>query len=274
MADPILAFRTVTEMFLVRYSLVSGVLTPTPIAIPMNPANVTLAHGMSNQDLRQTSAKGTDQVVYTYLQESTPELSIEFGAATPDIEAALVNRIATTETNASGWVYFTAVANATTITGRTTGEFGFEVAAQTAATSKALVYYIDPLTKLPKQLTLADSAPTGDQIVIGANLALTLSSTLAATGANIYGWVPAVTFANATRVGSTSPVLYAAFVMGVCFDETVRQLTCNRLSWMPGGNFEKAPTRSLNFRVLPDNADTTGLGYSIRYLRGTVPAQK
>ncbi len=273
MADPILSFRTVTEMFLVRYSLVAGVLTPSPIAIPMNPANVVLAHGMSNQDLRQTSFKGTDEVVYTYLQESIPELSIEFGAASPDIEATLVNRIATTETNAIGWVYFEATANATSVTARTSTEFGFEVAAQTV-NSKALVYYIDPLTKLPKPLTIVASEPTGDQIAIGASLALTLSSVLAATGANIYGYVPAVTFPNATRIGSTSPLLYGAYIMGICFDETVRQLTCNRLSWMPGGNFEKAPTRSITFRVLPDNTDTTGLGYSIRYLRGTVPAKK
>lgn len=273
MADPILAFRTVTEMFLVRYSLVAGVLTPSPIAIPMNPANITLAHGMSNQDLRQTSATGTDQVVYTYLQESTPELSIEFGATTPEIEATLINRIAATEVDAVGWVYFTAVANKTSIAAKSAGEFGHEVAAQTVQ-SKALVYYIDPLTKLAKPLTIVASAPTGDQIVIGANLALTLSSALAATGANIYGWVPTVTFANATKIGSTSPVLYSAFIMGICFDETVRQLTCNRMSWMPGGNFDKAPTRSLSFRVLPDTTDTTGLGYTIRYLRGTVPAQQ
>lgn len=270
MADPIVSFRTVSRMMLVRYGLVSGVLTPYPIAIPMNPENAVLNPGLTNGELKQTSFKGEMQTVLTFLEESNPQLELTFGGATPEIEAAMVNRIAQTETGQQSWVYFEATATATSLPGRVSGQHGHEVALQVAATSLAIVYYIDALTKLARPLTVVDSGPTGDQIVIGANLALTLSPQLVAAGVNIYGWVPGVTFSNSTRVGSNSPVLYGAYLEGVCFDETVRTLTCNRMSWMPGGNFEKAPGRSLTLKVLPDASDTTGLGYTIRYFRGRV----
>jgi hypothetical protein len=236
----------------------------------MNPENAVLNPGLSNEELKQTSFKGETQTVLTFLSESLPELQLTFGGATPEIEAAMVNRIAATETGQQGWVYFEASATGTSIAGRVAGQHGYEVAAQSAGSSAAIVYYIDALTKLAKPLTVVNSGPTGDQIVIGANLALTLSAQLVAAGVNIYGWVPGTTFSNSTKVGAESPVLYGAYLEGVCFDNTVRTLTCNRLSWMPGGNFEKAPQRSLNFRVLPDASDTTGLGYTIRYFRGTV----
>jgi len=274
LADPILAMRSATRMTLVRYSLVNSVLTPTPIALPMNPSSVTLMPGLSNEDLRQTNIYGEDQIVLTFLKESVPELNLEFGAATPEIEAAMINRVAVTEAGTTSFVMFEAVANSEAVLGRTAGEHGFEVALQTADDSQALVYYIDPVSKLHKRITIVDATPTGDQMIIGANLTLTLSPELAATGYNIYGWVPGVTFTNTTQIGSISPLLYGAFIEGVCFDGTVRQCTCGRLSWMPGGDFSKEPTRSLKFRVLPDGADKTGLGYSITYFTGTVPAKK
>lgn len=270
MSDPILSMRTLSRMMLVRYGLVEGVLTPYPIAIPMNPENCVLNPGLSNEELKQTSFKGETQTVLTFLSESLPELQLTFGGATPEIEAAMLNRIAATETGQQSWVYFEATATATSVPARVTGQHGFEVALQAAESSAAIVYYIDPLTKLAKQLEVVDATPTGDQIIIGASLALTLSSALVAAGANIYGWVPGVTFANSTKVGSASPVLYGAYLEGVSFDNTVKTVTCNRLSWMPGGNIEKSPQRTLNFRVLPDSSDTTGLGYSIRTFRGTV----
>jgi hypothetical protein len=236
----------------------------------MNPENAVLNPGLSNSELKQTSFKGETQTVLTFLEESLPELQLTFGGATPEIEAAMLNRIAATETGQQSWVYFEATATATSLPGRAVGQHGYEVAAQTAGSSAAIVYYIDALTKLAKPLTIVNSGPTGDQIAIGANLALTLSSQLVAAGVNVYGWVPGVTFSNSTKVGSESPVLYGAYLEGVSFDNTVKTVTCNRLSWMPGGNIEKAPQRSLNFRVLPDAADTTGLGYTIRTFRGTV----
>lgn len=257
-------------MMLVRYGLVDGVLTPSPIAIPMNPENAVLNPGLSNEELKQTSYKGETQTVLTFLSESNPQLELQFGGATPEIEAAMVNRIAQTETGQQDWVYFEASATATSIPGRVTGQHGFEVALQVAGTSAAIVYYIDALTKLARPLAVVDSNPTGDQLIIGANLALTLSPELVAAGVEIYGWVPGVTFSNSTKIGSNSPVLYGAYMEGVCFDETVRSLTCNRMSWMPGGNFEKTPGRSLTLKVLPDASDTTGLGYTIRYHRGRV----
>lgn len=257
-------------MMLVRYDLVAGVLTPRPIAIPMNPENSVLNPGLSNEELKQTSHKGEVQSVLTYLSETLPELQLTFGGAGPEIEAAMINRIAATETSQESWVYFEASATGPSIAGRVTGQHGFEVALQEEGESEAIVYYIDPLTKLAKPLTVVDATPTGDELIIGANLALTLSAELVAAGADIYGWVPGVTFANSTKIGSATPVLYGAYLEGVCFDETVRTLTCNRLSWLPGGNFEKAPQRSLNFRVVPDASDDTGLGYSIKYFRGTV----
>lgn len=270
MADPILAIRTTTRMFLVRYNLVGGVLTPSPIAIPMNPESVTLNPGMSNGELTQTSYKGEMQTVYTYLESSNPELDINFGAATPEIEAAMVNRIAATETTQTDWVYFEAAATATSLPARATGDFGYEVAAQVEATTEAIVYYIDPLTRLAKPVKVVDATPTGDEIIIGANLALTLSSALVAAGVNLYGWVPGVSFAKSTKIGNQSPVLYGAFIEGVSFNGTVNHLTCNRLSWMPAGSFDKEPKRALKFKVLPDASDTTGLGYTIRYFEGIV----
>lgn len=274
MSDPILAMRSVTKMMLVRYSLVNSILTPTPIALPMNPASATLNPGMSNEDLTQTNEKGETQVVLTYLNQSIPELALEFGAATPEIEAAMINRIAATESGTVSFVHFEATALSTSIQGRIQGEHGYEVQLQQAASSQALVYYINPVTKLHQRVAIVDASPVGDQMIIGEHLAITLSPQLAATGYNLYGWIPAVTFTQTTQISSASPVLYGAFLEGVCFDNTVRQCTCGRLSWMPGGSYTKEPARTLNFRVLPDGADKTGLGYSIGYFPGTVPVRR
>jgi hypothetical protein len=239
----------------------------------MNPAAATLNPGMSNEDLRHTNEKGENQVILTYLNESIPELSLEFAAGTPEIEAAMINRIAATESGTVSFVNFEAVANNTSVAGRISGEHGYEVTLQQAATSEALVYYIDPASKLHKKVEIVDSNPTGDQMIIGANLALTLSPQLAATDYELYGWVPGVIFSETTQITSDSPLLYGAFLEGVCFDNTIRQCTCGRLSWMPGGSFTKEPGRTLNFRVLPDGQDKTGLGYSISYFSGTVPVK-
>ena len=268
MADPLLSFRTITECFLVRYDLVSQVLTPTPIALTSNPDAAVLSPGFSVEDLKQTSCKGESQVILTYLNETIPELSLTFGSATPELEAVLLNRQAEAVTSkADGWVYFSAVANSTSIPAKTTGQFGYDVALQTAATSGALVYYIDPSTKLHQLLTVVDTAPSSqNEIQILANLELVLHADLAATGYNIYGYIPDVTFPNATIINSTSSLLYGCFLMGICFDNTVRQLTCGRMSWIPGGDFTKEPSREVKFRVLENIADSTGLGYDITYV--------
>lgn len=271
MADPLLSFRTVTEAFVVRYDLVGGILTPTPIALPSNPDEAVLAPGFSVEDLKQTSCKGESQVILTYLNETVPELSMSFGSATPEIEAALLNRIAVTEANTEGWVYFSAVADDTAVAAKTAGNFGFDVAAQAPGTSEALVYYIDPDSKLAVPMTIVAGAPAAiNEIAIGASLEITISAALAATGYNLYGWVPGVIFPSTTQVGSASPLLYGAFLMGVCFDGTVRQLTAQRLSWIPGGDFTKEPGRQMKFRILADGADKTGLGYSIGYIPQTL----
>ncbi|NEZ65598.1 hypothetical protein D0962_23050 [Leptolyngbyaceae cyanobacterium CCMR0082] len=266
MADPLASFRTVTDLFLVKYDLVGGILTPTPIGIPSAPSSAVLAPGFTTEDLTQTSCQGPTEVILTYLASTIPELTIGFSSVGPELEAALLNRKAEAVTNEEGWVYFSAVADDTTVAARVDGDFGFSVTAQDA-NSEALVYYFNPDTKLSVPLTIAAGAPAGqDEIQIGAALELTLHADLAATGYQIYGWVPAVVFPNKTKINNRSPLLYGAYMMGVCFDGTVRQLTARRLGWFPGGDFTKEPSREIKFRVLADSNSSTGYGYSIEYI--------
>lgn len=270
MADPLVSFRTVTDLFLVKYELVAGVLTPTPIGIPSAPTSAVLAPGFTTQDLEQTSCQGPTEVILTYLDRTVPELTLGFSSAGPELEAALLNRQAEAVTSETSWVYFTATADAESVPARVDGEFGFSVALQAAATSEAIVYYFDPNTKLSVPLTVVDVAPAAqNEIQIAASLGLTLHADLAATGYQIYGWIPGVTFPNKTKVNDKSPLFYGGYMMGVCFDGTVRQLSCNRLGWFPGGDFTKEPSREMKFRVLADRNSGTGYGYSIDYIPET-----
>lgn len=268
MADPILAFRTVTECFVVRYAYEGSppVLVPKPIALPSNPSNFDLAPGISQTDIKQTSCKGEQQIIFTYGTEVTPEISMSFDVGSIDIESLMINRVPVAGTNFAGWVYFSGIADATSVTGKASGKYGSEVELQVAGDSEAIVYYQNPLTKIAQQLEVVDSAPVGDQIVIGAGLELTLSSALAATGYNIYGWCPA-TFPDATYFGSESIPMLGVWAMGICFDETVKLFTARRCSFQPGGNFTKEPKRDIKMRVLADPRAKTGYGYDVVQLR-------
>lgn len=249
-----------------RYSYVSGVLTPTPIALPANPDSFELNPGIGQQDVTQTSCTGENQIILSYITESKPEISISFGLGTPEIESLIINRVAKAGTNYAGWVYWSAVATSTSVAGKASGKYGNSVTAQSASTTDAQAYYISPLTKLAVPLTIVDSSPVGDQIVIGANLALTLSQELVDDEVNIYGWVPA-TFANVTYMSSETIPMIGVYAIGICFDETVKLFNARRCSFMPGGAFTKDPKRDIKLRVLADGQARTGLGYDIVQLR-------
>lgn len=267
MADPILAFRTITTCFLSRWAFAGSppVLTQYPIALPANPENFEVTPGIELQDIEQTGCTGENQIIYTYPTKTVPEIKLDFGLATPEIESLIIGRLAETVTNHKGWVYFDGVLNSTTVAAKAAGKWGADVLTQAAATSKALVYYIDPETKLAKQISIVDATPTGDQMMIEAGLELTFSSALAATGYNYYGWVPS-THAAATILGSKSIPQVSVYATGICFDDTIREFTAAKCSIRPQGSLPKDVKRSVSLRILADPESTTGMGYSIAYL--------
>lgn len=73
-------------------------------------------------------------------------------------------------------------------------------------------------TKLAQKMTVVASAPaTINEVAIGADMAITISTLLAATGYKVYAWVPQ-TIASATVLSGTPFGLMSLFAMGLSFD--------------------------------------------------------
>jgi len=172
-------------------------------------------------------------------------------------------RVAAVGTSVEGWVYAEFVATSTApYPARAVGMVGKGVTAQTT-TSKAQAYYIDPATKLAQKMTVVASAPTAiNEVAIGADMAITISTLLAATGYNVYAWVPQV-IASATVLSGTPFGLMSLFAMGLSFDNKARIVIARNITRLAGGGVGAETARDLKFRILPDPTDGTGLGYSI-----------
>jgi hypothetical protein len=133
-----------------------------------------------------------------------------------------------------------------------------------AANANPEIYYIDPATKLAKTIEIVAATPVGDQMIIGENLAITLSPELAATGSKIEGWLPQ-TFANVTLATSNLLETFEVKAMGIDFRGKAAFFRARNCSRLAGGDITQQPERQANIRILPDPNDGTGLGFQMLY---------
>lgn len=264
MSDAILGFRTITRAWLERLVLAGDppVLTPKPIGLFLPPESADINPGISQQEINTKTMQGETTTALTYIEQTRPELMLDFGVASPEVESLIHGRVAATKTGQQGFVFFEVDPSGTTVTGRTTGQYGGAITAQDPTTSTAQVYYNDPVTKLAKPVTLVDAAatPAGDQIKIGAGLEITLSPELVEAGNILYGMVP-TTYSG---TGMTSEVigLIGVRLLGIHFDGTVKLFTARYCSLLFGSSIGAEPKRQVKLRILPDANDGTGLGWS------------
>jgi len=259
----LLGFRTINKCFMVRYEYIGTppVLTPRPISILVPPSEAEIDPGVSLGEIKSRNCKGQLQTEFTYKEEVQPTLRLSFDLGGPEIEQMIHGKVVKTATNVATRVLFEAQATDTTIPGRAVGEHGYQVG-PTVDADTAQAYYTDPLTKLSKPLAIVASGPTGDQIAIGENLAITLSTALAGTGAKIYGYVDVVQ-ASATVMSATDMGLVGVYLSGIYHDGTVRELSARYCSLQYGSSLSADGKRQVDLRVLPDANSTSGLGWDV-----------
>jgi hypothetical protein len=263
MSDAIKCFRTITRCGLFRQIDVTGTIVLVPVGLAVPPQSIMVSPGDSIEEPQELALDGREVTSFTYTKAAKAELELKFGMGTLEMEALIHGRVAATGTSIDGWVYAEFVATSVTpYPARAVGMVGKGVTAQTI-TSKAQVYYIDPVTKLAQKMTVVATAPaTINEVEIGADMAITISAALAATGYNVYAWVPQV-IASATILSGTPFGILSLFAMGLSFDNKARIMIARNLTRLPGGGVGAETARDLKFRVLPDPTDGTGLGYSI-----------
>lgn len=238
-----------------------------PIPLPSAPTQISINPNEEELELPDVNCKGEEVIGLTITKGFKPELQMEFPEGIPEMDSFIHGRLVASKTNQTGFVFFetTTVDGITAIAARNDGEIGYEVIAQPASETSQ-VYYIDPLTKLAKNIEIVGTSatPTGDQIKIGAHLAITISPELAELGVNLRGWIPC-TFAKATVITAESLGLLSVYGMGVDFGGRFANLIARNCSRRPGGQFSSDPKRQVNLRILPDPNDGNGLGYQIKY---------
>jgi hypothetical protein len=256
-------FRTITKCFIRRYVLAGTppVQTPKPLSILIPPSDVELDPGVNLGELKQRTCTGPLQTAFTFPEETLPKLKLTFDTVGPELEQLIHGRVVKSVANAPTHVLFHVVATNTTIAAKATGEHGGQVTAQTAE-SGATAYYIDPATRLSKEIAIVDADPTGDEMVIGAGLAITLSPELAATGYTIYGRVPVVA-ANATVMSNEIMGLVGVFLTGVTFDGLAKEFSAHQCSLDYGASLTADSKRTINLRILPYGGSRSGLGWDI-----------
>jgi hypothetical protein len=271
MSNGIKCFRTISRCGIFRQSTDNnGATILTPVAMAVPPQQITINPGDQIDEPKELALDGREVTSFTYPKGQAPELDINFGMATLDVESIIHGRdpVALSGGNVEGWQYVEFLATSTTpYPARAVGQLGKGTPAQDSH-SKALFWYIDPATKLAHKMTVLDAtaspAPTPsaiDEIEIGADIACSISTPLAATGYQVYGWVPN-SFTAGTVLSAKPTGLFQIVAQGISYDNKARLFmarNCTRLTGQVGAD----STRQLKFRVLPDPADGTGLGYSI-----------
>ncbi|MBL1177685.1 hypothetical protein [Pantanalinema sp. GBBB05] len=265
-SNAIKCFRTVTRCGIFRQLEVDGVVILVPIGMATPPSKISVNPGDSIEEPQEMALDGTMVVSFSYPKERKGELDLEWGMATLETEALIHDRVAVDLSAGSveGWVYAEFLATATNAyPARAAGKLGYGVPAQSAASSKAQIFYIDPDTKLAKKMTVVDSAPASiDEVQIGQHMAISIHSSLAATGRQVYGWVPN-SFTAGTVLSATPLGLMTIVAQGISFDNKARLMTVKNVSRLPGGAVGSESSRQAKFRILSDVSDGTGLGYSI-----------
>lgn len=263
MSDAIKCFRTITRCGLFRQVDLSGTTTLVPIGLAVPPQSIMINPGDTIEEPKELALDGREVTSFSYTKGSQAEAEINFGMATMEMESIIHNRIAATGSNVPCWIYAEFLANSTTpYPARAAGMIGKGVAAQDI-TSQAQVYFIDPATKLAQKMTVVASAPSAiNEVQIGVDMAFTIHADLAATKRQVYAWVPH-TLTSAVVLSGTPFGLLSLFAMGLSFDNKARMITMRNLSRLPGSGVTAETSRQMKFRILPDPADGTGLGYQI-----------
>lgn len=264
-SNAIKCFRTVTRCGIFRQLEVDGVTILTPIGMAVPPSKININPGDSIEEPQELALTGEMVVSFSYSKERKGEVELEWSMSTLETESLIHGRVVENLSSGTveGWVYAEMLATSTTpYPARAIGKIGYGVPAQ-AASSKAQVYYIDSTTKLAKKMTVVESAPSAiDEVKIDQHMAFTIHSTLAATGTQVYAWVPN-NFSAGTVLSATPLGLLTIVAQGISFDNKARLLQIRNASRLPGGTVGAEPTRQAKMRILPDPADGTGLGYSI-----------
>lgn len=256
--------RTFSRLGISRYATVSSNIVKIPMPVITAPGTLSIKMNENLPELKGKNCIGQTVTEFTYSEEINPEINVAFSTAAPEFDTFTHGRLLTSTTAyTTGFTYFEITANSTSFPARTTGQTGFGVAAQTANANPE-IYYIDPITKLAKVVAIVEATPTGDQMIIDENLEITLSSTLAASGARIEGWLP-VTLATATLISSTLLETFEIKAMGIDFNGKVALFRARNCSRLAGGDITATPERSANIRILPDPNDGTGLGFQMMY---------
>jgi hypothetical protein len=262
MSDAIFGFRTITRCGIWRQAIVGGNKVLIPIGLPVPPSEMTIDSGDDIQEITTKACDGADQIAFSYNQGRKPEINLNFGLATLELEALIFGRVAATlPVGTEVQAFFEFNSEAGNQVARPTGKIGNTVVAQVATTTKASAWYIDPVSKLTKKLTIVDSAPADDEISIGAGLAITLSTALIAKKVNVQGWCPCVVTGT---IGMTAEPIGQVTVRaaGISFDNKARYFEAKNCSRLGGGQTGSKPERSLKLRI---NAapSISGLGYDI-----------
>ena len=239
-----------------------------PIPTLANPATIDLNPGIEQGEISTTSCTGEETIALTYAQATKGTITLGFPTFAPDLMSLLLNRRFGTSSNINVMVplEIQLVAGTTSYPGKSSGQLGFDIVAQSAASTTAIAYYIDSATKLRKSVSIVDSAPTGDQIVIGNSGAITTSTALAATNEQLYALVPATISGTSTILTGTALPLITVRLVGIYFDQTVKLVTARNCSFLPGGTLNNEPAKEVQLRILRDPSDGTGLGFSMQTL--------
>lgn len=262
MSSPIICFRTITRAGLFRQATIEGAKVLLPIAIAAPPTSVNINPNASIQKIPETACDGRQVTSLTYESGAEPDLDISFGLAVASLESIIHGRVVEAK-DVEGMVFAEFLPNGrVAIPGRTVGQVGFSVVAQSPATTKAKAYYINPATKLPVDIEIVSATPEGDQMVIGAAMAFTLSPELMEANNEIYVWCPCP-FTGASAISAKPLGLITCFFQGVSFNNTARLVIARNCTRAGGGNLSSDPKRDIKLSILPDASDGTGLGYQI-----------
>lgn len=264
MAEAGKAFRTITRAFLAR-KLSDG--TYRPLALPMAPQNASLGPGVSLEKLKEKGLQGAEQTVFTYDQGREATITLEFAAASVELESVITGRVFSADTNYTSYVYYNVKATATTLSARPSTEYTYHVDEQTAVGALAngtLAYYINSAgIALPLEIIDYSGTPSGDQIAIGASMALKLSTALVDANAEIYIKTVAE-FPSAVRMTATPLTELSITLWGIRFDGAATRII-NAQNCSPNLNAELSaePQRSIEFEILSDSTAASDLGYDI-----------
>lgn len=248
---------------------VGGQPTKARLPIPsiVSPVSVEIQLGEETQDLMDMNCAGEEVIAFTYRKGIKPELNLNFSTAAPEMDSLIHGRLMEQKNNYQGFVYFDidTVTGTTQYEARVSGEAGFTVTAQDAE-STADIYYTDNTERSAKKIAIVASTATlaGNQMKIGAALAIEISPQLAAKEVTIRGWVPC-TFTKALVIGSQSLGILTCYGMGVSFDNRYAGILVRNASRLPQGSLGSNPERQIKLRILPDANDGNGLGFQMFY---------